>query len=86
MIREEAKEEIKSLEGVEVSKGRLYLIDRIYNEFESRSCESCKFSDIDTYFTDYGKCEKGYGFLFNGNVEVVKDFCCNRWKLNELGK
>lgn len=48
-------------------------------ELENRSCDNCNFSNIDTYFTDYGKCEKGYGFLFNGRVEVIKDFCCNKW-------
>ena len=47
---------------------------------ENRSCDNCNFSNIDTYFTDYGKCEKGYGFLFNGRVEVIKDFCCNKWE------
>ena len=49
-------------------------------KYENRSCDNCNFSNIDTYFTDYGKCEKGYGFLFNGRVEVIKDFCCNKWE------
>ena len=49
-------------------------------DLENRSCDNCNFSNIDTYFTDYGKCEKGYGFLFNGRVEVIKDFCCNKWE------
>ena len=59
-----------------------YIIEAIkeLKDLENRSCDNCNFSNIDTYFTDYGKCEKGYGFLFNGRVEVIKDFCCNKWE------
>ena len=72
MTRTEAKEEIKSLEGVEISKGRLYLIDRIYNEFESRSCNGCKH--------DWCGCSVQDSILRIDSEVRFDSFCCNKWE------
>ena len=78
-MNERCEAKVQDLFSNGLHKLMIDLIEEL-EELENRSCDNCNFSNIDTYFTDYGKCEKGYGFLFNGNVEVIKDFCCNKWE------
>ena len=78
MTKEESKKEILSLEGVEISEGRLYLIDRIYDEFESRKCSSCKYSSEED--GDKFECYFSRDFFGWDNVGLPIDFGCNRWE------
>lgn len=48
------------------------LIDKIYDDFENRTCESCKHNNT---------CEMQY-VLRQGvtNTSFLKDFGCNKWE------
>lgn len=47
------------------------LIDGIYDDFESRTCENCSFR-----FEKF--CEKG--IMIGSREEIELDFGCNKWK------
>ena len=51
---------------------------KVIQECCKMRCKSCKYfkSNDSIYTSDYGKCEKGYGYLFQGMVEVSLDFGC----------
>lgn len=81
MKREEAKHllqwNIDYNESIEYNES---IIDEVFDDFESRVCENCKyFIWNDRYVTDYGTCEKGIGITFRGDCEVNKDFGCNKF-------
>lgn len=73
MTREEAWECWLDKGGdVEVSD----LVDKIYDDFESRTCENCKHSIKEAKkFSDVLFC--GYALKF---AQVKKDFGCNEFK------
>ena len=81
MTREEAKKEFFTLlESGIIDFKEKNIIDKIYDSFEKRSCDNCKFGMI---------------YLFDDEIECVKieaetqgtyfskDFSCNKWEKNE---
>ena len=57
-----------------------YLLKRIYDSFENRSCENCihyKQSSTHIYKTCYANKVNGF------NLESDIDFYCNKWEKNE---
>jgi len=73
MTREESKEKlwatgrINTLSKVECNE----LINEIYDDFESRTCESCNASDY------------GNSFCLKLGIRVTKDFLCNKWEAKQ---
>ena len=58
------------------------LIDKIYDDVESRTCESCKYFIKDKFNNDENTCIKGCGNIAIG-CDVVycsSDFGCNNWE------
>lgn len=54
------------------------IIDKIYDNFENRSCENCKYF-IQEHF--YGVCQKDVNTTKNqDNFLSNIEFCCNRWQ------
>jgi len=60
-------------------------IDKIYDDFESRTCGNCKYFTIE--FQKEGSCDMGTGFPIDidGVIEnyVAVDFSCNRWETKD---
>lgn len=87
MTREEAKQAKPYTElpnGTHFSRHSFQLlIDKIYDDFEARTCESCRYSNIEPYIEEYGECEKGYGWYWNSHMEIGKDFGCNKWEAKD---
>ena len=60
------------------------VIDKIYDDFESRTCGSCKYS-IYHKEQDILECSRNSQWCWSCNaeismVEVVNDFGCNKWE------
>lgn len=70
MDREEAHKIYYPISGVNLS-GEKDLIDKIYDDFESRTCESCEYLEI--------LCENEESIVFEMAINR-KDFGCNKWK------
>ena len=85
MTREEAKAELTNLKKEE--EYSLYylthqLLDDIYDDFESRTCENCKFLNRDTG-KSYSTCTE---LPLNMGADTITEFGCNWFKRkdNEL--
>ena len=65
MTREEAKEEYLTLSPSE----RLNVIDDIYDDLESRTCDNCKF-------------HQNYNEESSGNIDSTNDKYCNMIGIN----
>lgn len=55
-------------------------VNQIYDELESRSCETCKFNIAqDNYmiFCDSKMHQDGSKMMWHS---FTKDFCCNKWE------
>jgi hypothetical protein len=56
------------------------LVDYIFDNFESRTCESCKYhivtNECEVLFTE---CSDEYD-TFDVNLHTGKDFMCNKWE------
>ena len=83
MTREEAK---KSFYCLEAGTDGISLVDEIYDEFESRTCESCINYDDgrrkEVFFSFKPRCKESIGAGL-GTIEdgwLPKDFCCNRYE------
>lgn len=75
MTREEAKKFAWESPNLKFDE----IIDEIYDDFESRTCESCRFNEND-------KCGIRHGIFLMSNygVEVNLDtFCCNQWETRD---
>jgi len=61
------------------------LIDKIFDDFESRTCENCKHWDEDDtgYGYKLGYCEKDVGNGFTIDNVTQHSFGCNRWEQKE---
>lgn len=72
MTREEAKE-LYTPKSTYPMKMRF--IDKIYDDFESRTCEGCR------YFQE-GICYNTAVCLMNGGeyILIAKEFSCNKWE------
>jgi hypothetical protein len=73
MTREEAKDKIGFHVGQGLSRA-LMTIDDIYDDFENKTCENCKYLDLNNQCwkseeLHQAQCTYGY-----------KDFCCNRFE------
>ena len=81
MNREQAKElkYMRSKQSESISFDRLdFMLDEIYDDFESRTCKSCKYSGL--YTMGWMPClhpENEYHIK-----EVHDDFGCNKWEPN----
>lgn len=60
------------------------IIDKIYDDFESRTCESCKYwnpseeSILESNGDGYIDCDIVYAES-NGTINK-SNFCCNKWE------
>ena len=86
MTREEAKDlieiEYDSLDNY-CDSNHCSVIDQIYDDFESRTCENCKYVENSgqTYSTAVQKCKLGIGDINEwGSVFCSKDFGCNKFE------
>lgn len=86
MTREEAKLEFFTLlESGIIDFKEKNIIDKIYDSFEKRSCDNCKYI-LDTKtignFCEYNdRCsDEGISVDY---VRDIKDFSCNKWEKNE---
>ena len=56
------------------------IIDNIFDDFESRTCENCKYNkeqDDFMIFCDKEMCQDGSKMMWHS---FTKDFCCNKWE------
>lgn len=56
------------------------LVNKIYDDFESRTCENCmhnKEQDNFMIFCDCVMCLDGSRMMWHS---YTKDFCCNKWE------
>lgn len=59
------------------------IIDNIFDDFESRSCENCKYNkeqDDFMIFCDKEMCQDNSKMMWHG---FTKDFCCNKWEIRD---
>ena len=66
MTREEAKELFDKCQSD-------FIIDKIYDSFENRSCENCNYFTSSPNTNKYDCCEKG---ISDSSIS----FCCNKWE------
>lgn len=72
MTREEAKQlnQILDFDGMDE------LLDEIYDDFESRTCENCKHWNANTKHKLVGSCSASENFRGG----CLKNFGCNKWE------
>ena len=51
------------------------IVNKIYDDFESRTCESCKYISADK-----NKCNANNSAIVWLDIETFSDFGCNQWK------
>ena len=59
------------------------IIDNIFDDFESRTCENCKYNkeqDDFMIFCDKEMCQDGSKMMWHS---FTKDFCCNKWEIRD---
>ena len=57
-----------------------YVIDKVYDDFESRTCVNCKYLNI-TLISDFMLCDKKVSSTHGTwKSEINKDFGCNKFK------
>ncbi len=79
MNREEAKDGI--IKSEYIVPDAFNLIDAIYNDFESRTCENCEHYNVS--FKVYGDCAISVREVTLNDFRLVhKDFGCNKWQPN----
>ena len=71
MTREEALSEIYSLTDT-VEQAEVF-IHKIYDDFENRTCNNCKFYVVDTFYNLH-RCQ------IIKMVETFDNFGCNKWE------
>lgn len=57
------------------------IIDNIFDDFENRVCENCKYNkeqDDFMIFCDKEMCQDGSKMMWHS---FTKDFCCNKWEI-----
>ena len=79
MTREEAKEFEYSLDvdGYYYKDVEL-IIDKIYDDFESRTCENCTYLYRPDLTNGIYRCENNVVTIEDGEIEL--DFGCNKWE------
>ena len=53
------------------------MIDRIYDDFESQTCDNCKH-----WAKDIRMCDNKDSFAYDSKATVVKGDGCNKWEQN----
>ena len=71
MTREEAKELFSKCNSD-------FIIDKIYDSFENRSCKNCKFGMTYPFDDDDIECVKIEAET--QGIYFTSDFCCNKWE------
>lgn len=71
MKRDEAKQEWAKVHPLDLDLDSV--IDVIYDDFESRTCKSCKYFTSSPNTNKYDCCEKGI-------ADTSISFCCNEWE------
>ena len=87
MTREEAKQVANTGKTIKtVDSQCAVLIDKIYDDFESRTCENCTYFTPPTKFL-FAACEKGVieNEELADNYEKTR-FGCNKWAKAPAGK
>jgi hypothetical protein len=76
MTREQYKAKCEMYVEIEDSgaKDLRRFIDKIFNDFESRTCKNCK------YFKDDMYCYLMFADFNNKKYFLPKDFGCNKWE------
>jgi len=57
-------------------------INKVFDDFESRTCESCYFFNYDRY-QGIALCynhENRQEYINDANMQVTSDFSCNKWE------
>ena len=54
------------------------LINAIHDDFESRTCESCKYGQM--VLSDRAQCGNSLNPFTYAGVTLDRDFCCNKWE------
>ena len=75
MTRNEAKENLYygiQFDTLKIDK----FIDKVYDDFESRTCKSCKYFTSSPNTNKYDCCEKGI-------ADTSISFCCNKWEVRD---
>lgn len=83
MTREEAHEELHFGDKLGyIDFNLLHIgIEQIYDDFENRSCNSCKSIKQDKDIPSLTYCSKGIAeYQSESYPSVGKDFYCNRWE------
>ena len=83
MLRIEATSHIQRKYGkwIETEIEGEELIDMIYDDFESRTCENCKHWSLDLeYGHKLGYCDKDIGNSLTIDNVTKHNFGCNRWE------
>lgn len=86
MTREEANDKVYDLTYQrETTETEIYeLLDRIYNDFESMTCENCKYWTMN-FHIGAGTCEKGIKQkeTIDTWYDTYIDFGCNKFSCKE---
>jgi hypothetical protein len=70
MTREQA---LKKLQNNKSSILELeFFINKIYDDFENKSCDNCKY--------DFCGCDIQDSLIRSHNDDNFSDFCCNKWE------
>ena len=64
------------------------LLDDIYDDFENRTCESCKYSEVEdnVWKSMRCKCDKPSIMPYEDGaiyLNIYEDFCCNQYEPKE---
>ena len=79
MTREKAKKHYMKIKNSALDEIALNVIDDIYDEFESRTCENCEYYRVDILFSKKWDCTKNIPSQKVVNFPP-KDFGCNSFK------
>ena len=82
MTKKEAKKHYMKIKNSALDEIALNVIDDIYYDFKSRTCENCKYMQESTQLIDY-KCSLGVKQDFDFGVK--KDFGCNQFTRKDNG-
>jgi hypothetical protein len=79
-------EEAYKLMLIDLGKIGIGIVDKIYDDFESRTCSNCKFCEVE-YIEDatkYLQCINENSLLYMTSINDIndthKDFGCNQWE------
>ena len=92
MTREQAYKKFKKIDSnikwVDFNLGYMKLLDDIYDEFENRTCKSCKYSKVEDNVWKSMRCKCDNPSIMpyeDGAIylNIYEDFCCNQYEPKE---